>query len=405
MAEQGKMAQLQELRLRQEALLNNLSALQYRANQLQPDEVVTYDTSTLNPAQFKQLASKQSTIFQRLLGIASQIDSIAQKQSLQLPATQDVGSIIHAMANSLEKRQKRTLSQLQTLSDIADSIQSPPIGSNIRSFIDEAKPAPKPTTAEPAPMNFDSRLYDLEMVSECLRPLCARMDTADTGRLRKAQMCSVLDKCSLVDIAGSVGDETHIAALLEAVSTDATRVDYNQLLDLVMDCAATETSPLCAQWNRFRHNLVGAGRVEGALRILYRYDGWPEPLTIVAKGVETEGRNKVALHKVLRMIADSTGEDVEYQELRCAVKLRVYMSVCGISLHKCVCVCLSPTFVPGRRGWEVLDTKDVESERVALLVSNDGMLEVDVWLRTQGFIDTRTGQPLPKANEDLVDVD
>merc|ERR1711971_717286 len=179
-------------------------------------------------------------------------------------------------------------------------------------------------------------------------------------------------------MGGSASDEKHIATLFnERVVSDpydATQLDYGELLQLVESCAATRSSPLSAQWNQFRYNLVGAGRVDGALRILYRYDGWPEPQTLVVAGVDTEGKNKLALQAVLRMIGDETGEKVEYQELRCAV---------------------NPTFVPGRRGWEPLDTKDVENERVPLLLSNDGTLEVDVWLRTKGFIENRTGKPLP----------
>lgn len=67
----------------------------------------------------------------------------------------------------------------------------------------------------------------------------------------------------------------------------------------------------------------------------------------------------------------------------------------------------SPTFVPfGKRGWEKLNVKNIETEKVPFLHNNDGTLEVDIWLRTKDFITNKKGRPLPEENDDdLVDID
>ena len=66
----------------------------------------------------------------------------------------------------------------------------------------------------------------------------------------------------------------------------------------------------------------------------------------------------------------------------------------------------SPTFVPGKRGWEPLNAVDIENEKVSFLLNNDGTLEIDIWLRTKDFIANNQGRALPEEDEDdLVDID
>ena len=55
----------------------------------------------------------------------------------------------------------------------------------------------------------------------------------------------------------------------------------------------------------------------------------------------------------------------------------------------------SPTFVPGKRGWEALNA-DIENEKVAFLLNNDGTLEIDIWFKTKDFIANNQGRPCLK---------
>ena len=167
---------------------------------------------------------------------------------------------------------------------------------------------------------FKSRTYDLELVSECLRIQCQRMDNDETGKITKEQLITLLDKVSLVDIAGSVGDEPHINKIFNALTND-TIIEYNKLFDLILDFS--DDNLLNSEWNLFRHNLIGKGRVDGCLRILYRYDAWPEPVQILIKDIDTKNKNKLPLKQVLKYISDNSKDIVDYQELRCALKLGI----------------------------------------------------------------------------------
>mmetsp|Transcript_68515 Transcript_68515/g.61562 ORF Transcript_68515/g.61562 Transcript_68515/m.61562 type:complete len:394 (-) Transcript_68515:69-1250(-) len=393
MAEQGKapdnQKDLEHLKQRQDAVLNKIGSLQSRLNKIQRERNVPYDVSNISSQQFKQIKIKQAAIFERLLNIAGQIDKVATKQNLDLPATNEVSSIIETMSNDLEKRQKRSLTQLKVLSGIANSIQSMQLTPQIEALINNVDD----TTDKKEDMNieedektttntFKSRTYDLELVSECLRIQCQRMDNDETGKITKEQLITLLDKVSLVGIDGSVKDETHINKIFDTLTAD-TIIEYNKLLDLVLDFS--DNNQLETEWNTFRYNLIGKGRVDGTLRIYYRYDAWPEPVQIVIKDIDTKDKNKLGLKDVLEYIQNNTKDIVEYKELRCA---------------------LNPTFVPGKRGWEALNHEDIDNEKVSFLLNNDGTLEIDIWLRTKDFIANNQGRALPEENEDdLVDID
>ena len=203
---------LEELKARQDAILNKIGSLQFRLNKVQRQENIPYDTSNISLQQFKELEIKQATIFEILLNIAGQIDKVASKQKLDLPATNDVKSIIFAMADYVEKRQKQSLTQLKELTEIANSIQSMELTQEIEEFIKIQEIEKKEdidvdvgididideTSKKNEFFEFKSRKYDLELVSECLRVQCQRIDNDETGTITKEQLCGLLDKVSLV---------------------------------------------------------------------------------------------------------------------------------------------------------------------------------------------------------------
>eukprot|EP01084_Bolivina_argentea_P185442 319781_1 len=376
MAEQRRNPALAQLQLRQEALLNKLDSLQLRLNDIQREQNidVTYDLSKVTASQFKKLQSKQSSIFETLLNIAVEVENVGRKQNIPLPAQNEVANVIHSVAKSIEKRQQQSITQLKVLSSIAESIQPwlhPPGEQKVQIVAKEEQ------------NKYKSRRNELQLVSDCLRVQCNRMDPKETDKVTKQQLNNLLEKVSLIGIDASVENEKHIQVVIDELSTDSV-VDYNVFLNRIVDMEGTDQSPHKSEWNMIRCNLIGEGRVDGGVRILYRYDGWPEPLSFVLKGVDTKDQNNMTLKEVLTHIDANSKDSVEYQELRYAE---------------------NPTFVPGRRGWQKLNAQDVENENVAFLVNNDGTLEIDIWLRTKGFITNNKGRPMPEEDEeDLVDV-
>ena len=336
--EQVMTSVLQRLQERQEAVLSHLGSLQLRLNKLQRESDLPYDTSNLSLSEFKRSQTKQDAIFERLLGVAGQIENEARRQNIELPARDEVGSMIQSMANSLAKRQQRTLSQLNILKNAAQRIQDLQMTPKLQSFIDGAEPMDDVETKEDRIedakdeqcTSFKSRIYDLESVAECLRAQCQRMDVQQRRSLTVDQMMDILDTVTMLDIDGSVKNEKHIAVALGEMSVDS-RTDYNSFLDRIVDCDATDKLESAAMWNQLRYNLVGNGRVEGAVRILYRYDGWPEPQSILISS-DTRKRNKMPVNEVLHFLKENTKDSVEFHELRCASKLSIFPL--NTSLHR-----------------------------------------------------------------------
>eukprot|EP00484_Ammonia_sp_Unknown_P007634 CAMPEP_0197073944 /NCGR_PEP_ID=MMETSP1384-20130603/210861_1 /TAXON_ID=29189 /ORGANISM="Ammonia sp." /LENGTH=399 /DNA_ID=CAMNT_0042512785 /DNA_START=9 /DNA_END=1208 /DNA_ORIENTATION=+ len=389
--------ELERLRQRQEATLSKLGALQLRLGELQRQQNIPYDTSNVSQRQFTALQSKQASIFSRLLNIAGQLDDIAQKQNIQLPASNEVASVICGMSESLQQRQQRSLTQLRLLQNIANSIQSVPISPKVHQLLakqdEKEQEEKKEAASQRQTSSFDrsksesykSRKYDLELIAECLRTQCQRMDSNSTGKVTKQQLLNLLADVQLAEVARSVQNEKHIKLIMDEITRD-TIIDYNTFLNLLTDFSATDGMAAGkVEWNLFRFNLIGAGRVEGKLRIFYRYDGWPEPVSFVVNDVNTAHRLNLPLTEVLQYIEKKTKKAVPYKEIRYA---------------------LHPTFVPGKRGWEKLNAENLEKAKVPFLIHNDGTLEIDIWLRTQDFIANKHGMPLPEENEeDLVDID
>lgn len=326
MAEQVKAAtvtELEQLKLRQDALLNKIGSLQSRLNKVQRERNIPYDISNVSIPTFKELQEKQSSIFERLLNIASKIDKIASKQNIELPAKDEVSFVIERMAKNIEKRQERTLTQLKVLTGIANSIQSMQITPQIKKLLIDDNEEKKRDFAfenndKSETDKFKSRLYDLELVSECLRAQCQKIDNNSNGKISKEQLIKTLDKISLIDIDGSVKNEKHIQKIINELTFD-TIIDYNKFIDLIIDF--NDNNKMKSQWNLFRYNLIGKGRIEGKLRIFYRYDGWPEPLQIIIKNIDTKKKNNLSLKTVLKYIENNTKDIVEFDELRYASKL------------------------------------------------------------------------------------
>ena len=326
--EQVNATLLQRLQERQEAVLSKLGAFQLRLNRLQRQSDLPYDTSNVSLSEFQRLKSRQNSIFDRLVGIAADIEQTARRQDIVLPAQNEVISMMKSMADNLAKRQQRSLNQLRILGKAARSIQELQVTPQIKRFM-ESKDEKKVNSLSSSPLSkltFKSRIFEIESVVECLRTQCRRMDVQQNGTLTVDQMMNILDTVSMMEIDGSVHNEAHITLILEEMSVDS-RTDYNSFLDHITDCEGTDKLKSALLWNRLRLNLVGRGRVDGSLRILYRYDGWPEPQTILISPINTRSKHKVKITEILEMLRENT-ESVEYHELRYASKLS-HFEICN----------------------------------------------------------------------------
>eukprot|EP01084_Bolivina_argentea_P059232 108128_1 len=190
MAEQQVISkrELEELQRRQESVLNKISQLTNRLSTIQRENGVPYDTSNVKPLSLDELNKKQSSIFERLLNIAGAIDKIATKQNIQLPAQDEVADVIQTVSKDLEERQKKSIAQLQGLTEMAKSITEivmPEIKKliNDKEEKDENKDDEKKMSVESVKKNkFKERRFDLELVAECLKKQCIRIDNNDSGK-------------------------------------------------------------------------------------------------------------------------------------------------------------------------------------------------------------------------------
>jgi len=137
------------------------------------------------------------------------------------------------------------------------------------------------------------------------------------------------------------------------------------------------------RWSKSRYDvgdkLMGTGgrsesitHTKVSVRILYRYDGWPEPKVINMYKFNRSG-NGMSMEEILQQIESKAGDDeeVEYEQLRYAT---------------------TPTYIHGKRGW----TEAFENSFIPFLIGDDGVNEVDIWLRTSEFIHNGVGKQLVK---------
>merc|ERR1712173_533469 len=104
------------------------------------------------------------------------------------------------------------------------------------------------------------------------------------------------------------------------------------------------------------------------VRVLYRYDGWPEAqqIHIFKFNQNQKGMN---VRAIIQQIENKTNEKVEYEQLRYAT---------------------NPTYLHGKRGWQKAD----EDSFIPFLIGEDGVNEVDIWFRTKEFIHHGRGKEL-----------
>eukprot|EP01084_Bolivina_argentea_P287496 493337_1 len=207
MAEQINNKALEQLKLRQEVLLNKIGSLQFRLNSIQRAENIPYDTPNISMKQFKQLQSKQSQMFTKLLEIAGRIETISYKQNIELPAKNEIQSVIDSIASNIKRRQQRSLTQLKVLKNIAISIQTMNISPEIKTLIidnenNENKLDEKKQEIQIENNKYKTRYYDLELVSESLRNECKRMDNNNTNEITYEQLNYLLEKVTLIDVDG-----------------------------------------------------------------------------------------------------------------------------------------------------------------------------------------------------------
>eukprot|EP01083_Nonionella_stella_P038022 103570_1 len=108
------------------------------------------------------------------------------------------------------------------------------------------------------------------------------------------------------------------------------------------------------------------------LRILYRFDGWPEPQVIKMykfNQIQNGLNVRSVLQYVEQHLKDEHNDVLEYAQLRFAT---------------------NPTYIMGKRGWK----QAFPSSFIPFLIGDDGVNEIDIWLRTKGFINEGVGKQL-----------
>lgn len=213
---------------------------------------------------------------------------------------------------------------------------------------------------------FVGRESELQVKSKQLKSLCSEMDDCNYGCVDVANFFVALKNMQLIDVTAGA-DLSELSFINTVMNVNCYgQVLYNTLCNTLLDVDGTQSK----DWNDFRCCLIGGSRKEGVIRIIYRYDGWPETLVFEC-AMDTEQKNDILSSKIIECIGEYSNEEVTYAQLK-------YAS--------------NPTFAKQlKRGWTVDENKSIK-----LLVGADGCLEVDVWLRTQDFIDHKKGKPVPK---------
>eukprot|EP01084_Bolivina_argentea_P296905 511425_1 len=115
------------------------------------------------------------------------------------------------------------------------------------------------------------------------------------------------------------------------------------------------------------HTEFGTGKSN--IRILWRYDGWPEAKIVHAYKFNQNQNGMNVKEIIQQIISNDHDNEIEYEQLRYAT---------------------NPTYLHGKRGWKVA----YKDSFVPFLIGEDGVHEVDIWFRTKGFIHNGVGKQL-----------
>ncbi len=224
-----------------------------------------------------------------------------------------------------------------------------------------------PTETEKEANQVRERRKSLQINASLLSSTLNQFDQNNNGYLKNEIFQRALLQMNInIDL-----NDNNIKLILKDISDNGKGVNISKLINFVCEQHSTLKLESCKQWNSFRMKIISVKRKEGFLRILYKYDAWPQSLIIDIKNEISTKSNSISIDDINKMITKySKDNDASYKEMKYCIRCIKGQKIKWINLNK--------------------------KKKIPLYVADDGWLEINIWLKTQKFMTKNVGKPIPK---------